>query len=163
MILSLQTLRARSIIVPWTERTNFVGNYSQLTYGGGPAGYDVRVDLSDDPEVRVWSRGKARRIFPDEFFLASTMEQFRMDTDVLGVVHDKSTWIRRGLAVHNTVIEPGWRGYLTLEIKNVGHDAVLLEHGAPIAQIVFHQLDQPTCAPYKGKYQDQERGPQGAK
>jgi dCTP deaminase len=28
----------------------------------------------------------------------------------MGIVHDKSTWARRGLVVQNTVIEPGWHG-----------------------------------------------------
>ena len=34
----------------------------------------------------------------------------------MGIVHDKSTWARRGLVVQNTVIEPGWHGYLTIEV-----------------------------------------------
>jgi deoxycytidine triphosphate deaminase len=33
----------------------------------------------------------------------------------------------------------------------------------PIAQAVFHPLDEPTDQPYEsGKYQDQKRGPQAA-
>ena len=149
MILSAQTLRMRGMISPWMERTQFDSQYGPLTYGCGPAGYDVRVE-------------DEYYIAPNMFFLASTFEHFRMDHDVLGVVHDKSTWIRRGLAVHNTVIEPGWRGHLTLEIKNVGNDYLTLERGAPIAQIVFHMVDRVTTG-YNGKYQDQPRGPQGAK
>jgi dCTP deaminase len=39
----------------------------------------------------------------------------------MGIVHDKSTWARRGLVVQNTVIEPGWHGYqTTIELTNHG-------------------------------------------
>jgi dCTP deaminase len=85
-----------------------------------------------------------------------------MPPDVIGFVHDKSSWARKGLAVQNTVIEPGWRGYLTLELTNHGRDALEITEGDPIAQIVFHYLDALTEQPYVGKYQDQGYGPQRA-
>lgn len=62
--------------------------------GVGPAGYDVRID-------------QAVTLRPGDFALAATMEHFNMHTDLLAIVHDKSTWVRRGLACQNTVIEPG--------------------------------------------------------
>lgn len=157
MILSGQTIAMRGIITPWCERTVFDSKYGPLTYGVGPAGYDLRVEF-DDGDVMKWVR-----LAPGRFILASTIEHFRMDTDVLAVVHDKSSWIRRGLAVHNTVIEPGWRGHLTLELKNVGEREIILQSGSPIAQVVFHQLDRPANLAYDGKYQDQARGPQEAR
>lgn len=86
-----------------------------------------------------------------------------MPTDVIGVVHDKSSWARRGLAVQNTVIEPGWRGFLTLELTNHGTRKLHIPKGCPIAQIVFHRLDEPAARPYDGRYQDQPPGPQPAR
>lgn len=153
MILSGETIQNRGIIHPWNYRTTFVGQYGALTFGVGPAGYDVQVEFEGGVDVK--------RLVPNAFILASTVERFQMPNDVLGVVHDKSTWVRRGLAVHNTVIEPGWRGHLTLEIKNVGDDILYLERLSPIAQIVFHVVDKSTSG-YSGKYQDQQRGPQKA-
>jgi dCTP deaminase len=141
MILSGQSIRKRRLIYPFHERTKEYG----MTYGLGPAGYDVRI-----AESLVVPRGEAR--------LASTMEHFAMDTDVLGKVADKSTWARRFLAVQNTIIEPGWRGYLTLELSNHGQQDIHLTRGMPIAQIVFHLLDFPAERPYQGKYQDQMPG-----
>lgn len=85
-----------------------------------------------------------------------------MPKNVLGIVHDKSTWARQGIACQNTVIEPGWRGYLTLEITNHGRIPIKFESGMPIAQVVFHFVDQMTDG-YEGKYQDQEAGPQSAR
>lgn len=153
MILSGQSIAARGMITPFCERTIYPGWYGPLTYGVGPAGYDLRVEFEEGVD--------AVQMEPGDFRLASTVEYFRMDTDVLAVVHDKSTWIRRGLAVHNTVIEPGWRGHLTLELKNVGHVVLRLDRGSPIAQVVFHQVDRVTPG-YYGKYQNQRRGPQEA-
>lgn len=86
-----------------------------------------------------------------------------MPDDVVGIVHDKSTLARRGLALQNTVIEPGWRGFLTLEISNHGTEPVTLTAGTPIAQVLFHRLDHLAANPYNGKYQDPERGPQKAR
>jgi dCTP deaminase len=99
---------------------------------------------------------------PDAFLLASTVERFAMPDWIVGIVHDKSTIARMGIALQNTVIEPGWEGYLTLEITNHGEEPVELVARQPIAQVLFHPLDQPTDRPYRGKYQDQPARPVGA-
>ena len=88
-----------------------------------------------------------------------------MPFDVLGVVHDKSSWVRKGICVQNTIIDPGWCGFLTLELTNHWSNTrpCTIRAGTPIAQVVFHRLDQATELPYSGKYQNQERGPQKAR
>lgn len=131
------------MITPFYETKEIVYG---MSFGLSAAGYDIR--LAQDVRLRT-----------DDFVLASSMERFCMPRDILGIVHDKSTLARRGLSVFNTVIEPGWEGFLTLELKNQGIDIINLEAGSPIAQIVFHFLDRPTMAPYSGKYQNQEAGP----
>lgn len=146
MVLSAQTLRRYKFITPFFERTKSCG----LTFGVSPAGYDIRID-------------QEFCLSPNQFVLASSIEHFNMPTNVIGIVHDKSTWARRGLCVQNTVIEPGWRGYLTLELTNHSSHGIFICQGSPIAQVVFHALDEITSDPYDGKYQDQERGPQKAR
>ena len=160
MIASAQTIRKRQPISPFYERTLSSG----MTYGLGPAGYDIRA--AEDVNIP-----------PGGFLLGSSLEQFDMPRDMLGVVHDKSSWARKGLCVQNTVIEPGWKGFLTLEYTN--HlppldfeespeiyrwpwNHIHIKRGYPIAQIIFHMLDEPTEIPYAGKYQDQAAGPQPA-
>jgi dCTP deaminase len=127
-----------------------------MSFGLSACGYDVRIDLNNKPFGR-WL------IEPGQFLLASTLEEFDMPTSLVGIVHDKSTWARQGLTVQNTVIEPGWKGFLTLELTNHGTEGLWLEDADPIAQIVFHLLDHPTDQPYNGKYQNQEKGPQEAR
>lgn len=146
MILSSQSIRKLGMVDPFYERTELYGQ----TYGLGPAGYDIRIDNGVE-------------LLPGGFILASSFERFEMPKTVLGIVHDKSTWARRGLAVQNTVIEPGWCGYLTLELTNHGTKEIMVPGLSPICQIVFHLLDCPTDLPYQGKYQNQKRGPQGAR
>src|SRR5438045_553731 len=85
-----------------------------------------------------------------------------MPNDVMAIVHDKSTWARRGVAVQNTVIQPGSRGWLTLEITVHAWRFLRIRAGTPIAQLVFHRLEAPTERGYNGKYQNQRRGPQPA-
>lgn len=164
MILSGQSIIARGPIVDPQPRTEVVVNGQRYTFGVGPAGYDLRLDMvSGQPSSKGIAVGIPEYwLAPGEFVLASTLEEFNMPEDLLGVVHDKSSWARRGLAAQNTVIEPGWRGFLTLELTNHGREPLLLSHGVGIVQVIFHVLDQPAAEPYRGKYQDQQRGPQSA-
>lgn len=145
MIIPGQTLRKIRPVEPFCERTKFEG----MTFGVGPAGYDVRI-----AEIRMMQ--------PGQFRLASTIERFKMPNDVLGQVCDKSTWARLGIAVQNTIIEPGWEGFLTIEITNHSDGMRLINAGCPIAQIIFYRLEEGTNAPYRGKYHNQKAGAQPA-
>lgn len=163
MILSAQTIRKLGIFTPFTER----GTQNGMSYGLSVAGYDVRIDV--DALRPGWDSCTMdgcihqAALKPGEFLLVSTLEHFAMPDDVMGIVHDKSTWARKGLAVQNTVIEPGWCGHLTLELTNHGPSPILFEHGDPVAQIILHRVDQPVEKIYSGKYQFQPRGPQPSK
>lgn len=143
MIIPAQTIRQIKPITPFCERTKFEG----MSYGLSAAGYDIRI--AEDIELASGT-----------FCLASSLEYFNMPDDVLAYVKDKSTWARQGLCVQNTVIEPGWKGYLTLELTNHGTLPLTFKIGMPIAQIIFHRLEAPTEQPYDGKYQNQLAGAQ---
>ncbi|MEE8389917.1 MAG: dCTP deaminase [Anaerolineae bacterium] len=153
MILPGQEILKRGLVSPTLQP----GTLNGCSFGLGSAGYDVRVEF-DDTGLREWYF-----LEPGEFLLASTMEQFSMSIDVVGIVHDKSSLARRGVSVQNTVIEPGWCGFLTLEIANHGKDCVGLRRGQGIAQVLFHLLSAPAEMLYNGKYQNQGRGPQEAR
>lgn len=146
MILSAQTIRHLIRIEPFSERTVADG----MSYGLSSCGYDIRIKLDYPTEVA-----------PGGFLLATSIERFEFPDSVMGMLADKSTWARRGVALQNTVFEPGWRGYPTLELSNHGPTVVRLVNGMPIGQMVFNLLDQPTKQPYAGKYQDQPQKPIG--
>jgi dCTP deaminase len=151
VILSHQAIRARGpfageagMIEPMMEQQ--LHEPSGLTFGLGPCGYDIRVRQA----VTLTNGG---------FRLASSVERFIMPNDLCAHVRDKSSLIRQGLLVGNTVIEPGWQGYLTLELFYAGAGALYLVAGQPIAQVQFTMLDQATAMPYAGRYQNQPDAP----
>jgi len=151
MILSAQTILSRQymtpIFVPFHHPQQVAFG---LTYGLGPAGYDIRI------AENVW-------LEPHSFKLASSYEHICIPDDLIAFVKDKSTWARLGLAVQNTVIEPGWQGYLTIELSNHSQRRLEIVKRSPIAQIILQMLDQPTTLPYKGRYQNQGPGAHAAR
>lgn len=165
MILPGQEILRRKLIDPCAQKYKFeIPNTKHTTSGGlSPASYDVRLDQDITLGPSGW-KSFYHKISPfctyySSFSLASTTEKFTMPIDVAGMVCDKSTWARLGVSVQNTYIDPGWVGFLTLEINNNGENLVYIPKGCPIAQIVFFQLAKPAINPYDGKYQNQERGP----
>lgn len=150
MILSAQSIRARclktpALVKPFCERDVSHGR----SYGLSACGYDVR--LAQD----IW-------LWPFWGRLGSIIEHIHMPVDLCGEVKDKSTNARLFILVQNTVIEPGWTGYLTVELTRFLPWPIKLKKGTPIAQIMFKQLDQPTEIPYFGKYRAQGMAPQRA-
>ena len=132
-----------------------------VSHGLAEAGYDIRIkqDITFYPsETQLmidgeWIKGR--------FTIASAIEEFEMPNDLVGVVHDKSTWARKGLSVFNTVLEPSWKGFLTLELVYHGSEVLHIPAGAGIAQILFHKIEN--TAAYEGKYQNQPDKPVAAK
>lgn len=137
-----------------------------VSHGLAEVGYDIRIkqDIIFKPMTPYGKRKKKMHICVDEgpykrgnFTIASALEEFQMPNSLAGVVHDKSTWIRRGLSVFNTVIEPGWDGFLTLELAYHGREELKIPAGAGIAQVIFHRVSVPAL--YEGKYQGQADRP----
>lgn len=142
-----------------------------VSWGLAEVGYDIRIKqdvwfypnfqgFCNEPEFIVREMHDPKPImFVDrdekagKFTLASTIEQFNMPNNLVGIVHDKSTWARRGLSVFNTVIEPKWSGFLTIELVYHGNEDLHIPAGSGIAQVIFHEIVEP--ASYDGKYQNQ--------
>lgn len=140
MILTGPTIRRLGIIEPHEPRTQRDG----MTYGESLAGYDIRL-------------AEAVEVIQGYTTLGVSLERFAMPRNVLGRVADKSTWARRGLQVQNTIIEPGWEGWLTLELTyaplvTAAGRGLRINAGAPIAQVIFEFTDAVTAG-YDGKYQ----------
>ena len=145
-----------------------------MTYGLGEAGYDIRIK-QEIRFIKVRFTGVTNSSFYTQtlenglvdtetygtFSLASAIEEFQMPTHLLGRVCDKSSWARKGLSVFNTVIEPGFKGGLTLELVYHGNTDLIIPAGAPIAQVIFEEVKNP--AQYNGKYQFQSSEPTPSK
>ena len=152
MILSGKSIQKLGIISPHESR----GVSHGLSYGEDYAGYSIRLAAPIMLEKNYLTLGVS-------------LEYFCMPTNIIGRICDKSTNARQGILVQNTIIEPGWRGYLTLEISYVPLRDIIcssryyhLFAGTPIAQVIFEEIDYHVEG-YKGKYQDQPQTPVYAK
>lgn len=135
------------MITPFVNEKRVINGVS---YGLSAASYDVRIAH----DLRLY-RGQAS--------LAHTVEDFDMPHNVVGYVVDKSTYARRFVSAMNTLLDPGWKGNLTLELVNLGASMVHIKAGTPIVQIAFHWLDEETDRPYgpSGKYYGQTKAAHG--
>ena len=171
MILSAQTIKRlcqeQNMISPFIERQVVNGKSAGLS----ACSYDVRIkqDVILSPRNPYgWrstfdplsSSGIATMSgHAESAVLASTIEHFKIPDNVCGFVYDKSSYARVFMTAFNTLLDPGWEGFLTLELVNLGNSIIELKAGDPICQIVFHWLDEPTELPYRGKYQTQADEP----
>lgn len=120
--------------------------HNGVSHGLTECGYDIRVKQDV-------------LLFPGRsFVLASSVEEFDMPCNLMGRVLNKSTWARRGLdASMTTNIEPGWKGWLTLELCYHRWKPLFIKGGSGIAQVIFETIAEP--AAYQGKYQHQPNEP----
>lgn len=147
MAITGELIREYNIIAPHYPRTQ---SPEGLSFGESLIGYDVRL-------------AQSLVIPPQGFVLGSILEHMVVPLDLVGVVHDKSTNARLGITLQNTVIEPGWEGYLTVEITNHlpnrwwsrYQNTYVLPSGYPIAQVLFHRVEGKLQKGYDGKYQHQ--------
>jgi dCTP deaminase len=102
-------------------------------------------------------------IRPGQFVLACTRERVSLPAHIAGFVHGKSTWARKGLMVEAAgLVDPGFDGTITLELKNLSHHPISLSAGMAICQISFQITDVAVLRPYgseglHSRYQHQMR------
>jgi dCTP deaminase len=84
-------------------------------------------------------------LHPGSLALVPALEWLKVPNDLLGSVTARSTWAREGLSIATaTLIEPGYRGVITLELANLGEIPLALYPGQRIAQITFAAVDGDT-------------------
>jgi len=124
---------------------------------------DVAKEMPDLTELVEVKGEEPFILHPGEFVLGSTAERVAIPDDLVARLEGKSSLGRLGLLIHSTAgyVDPGWDGYLTLELSNVANLPITLYAGMKIGQISFFQLTSPAEVPYGSagnKYQGQ-RGP----
>ena len=106
-----------------------------------PAGYDLRCS-------------KTVTIKPKQYALVATLETVELGLNVVAFMHIRSSLAREGLIGSFAVVDPGFRGQLTLHLHNVSEKDVTLNEKERIVQIVFHSLGSSAKKGYSGSYQD---------
>jgi dCTP deaminase len=164
-----------SMISPFVDRSVKVNEQGNriLSYGLSSFGYDARVapefkvftnvystivDPKDfNPKNYVEMEGNECIIPPNSFVLARTLEEFDMPNNVVGICVGKSTIARVGINTLVTPLEPGWKGYLTLEFANTTPLPAKIYANEGGLQIQFFRGAKPnvTYSDRSGKYQHQ--------
>jgi len=113
---------------------------------------DPKTMIGMTEEVKI-SKQEPYIIHPNEFVLASTLEWVEWADDLAARVEGRSSLGRLGLVIHSTAghIDAGWRGALTLELRNIGMMPILLYPKMRVCQLVFEPLSSPAETPYYKK------------
>ena len=126
---------------------------------------DVQQPVDELMESHEVPYGESFAVHPLEVLLASTYESVTLPDDLVARLEGKSSLARLGLQVHATAgfVDPGWQGYLTLELSNVTKFPILIYPGMKVVQINFMRMSSPVLKPYgsqglHSKYQG-ESGP----
>lgn len=146
-----------------------------VSYGLSSYGYDFRVadefkiftnvrSAIVDPKNFTLDtfddhKGDVCVVPPNSFVLAKSVEYFRVPSDVLGFCLGKSTYARCGIIINVTPFEPGWEGYLTVEISNSTPLPAKIYANEGIGQVVFIRGESKCEVSYSdrsGKYQNQK-------
>ena len=128
------------------------------------SGVFVIVDRTD-PEDLVERYG-TRMVVPDtqflelapgQFALAYTLERIELPSHLAARVEGKSSLARLGLSIHQTAptVHAGFRGFLRLEISNVGPFFCRLTPGIQICQLIIEEVKTPSTEPLQSRFQDQ--------
>lgn len=144
-----------------------------------PASYDLILSNTvlipghgmacfSDPRANSQDYTRAELPFilsPGEFVLGSTKDIVHIPDDVGARFEGKSTLGRVGLATHVTAgfIDPGFRGSITVEIKNLTTSTqIVLSASMPIGQICFYSMNEKAHNPYgrgNGNHYSEQFGP----
>lgn len=158
------------MITPFVRKQKAEG---VISYGLSSYGYDIRVSKEFkiftnvnssfvdpkhfDAKSFVDVKKDVALIPPNSFALSRSLEYFKIPDEIFGMAVGKSTYARCGIVTNVTPLEPGWEGYLTLEISNTTPLPARIYAGEGIVQIVFFKGKRP-AHPYTtkgGKYQGQ--------
>ena len=114
-----------------------------------PAGYDLRLNAEAGLE-------------PSEHRLVATMERVELGSDLVGVLHVRSSLAREGILASLALVDPGFRGQLTISLFNGGRRTVQLKAGERFVQLTLIRLGRQAATKYGGRYQD-SRGVVGSR
>jgi len=106
-----------------------------------PAGVDLRIDRD------VCLKSKQQ-------LLVASIERVELSDRIVGFLHLRSSLAREGLFASLALVDPGFRGQLTVSLYNSGDSAVNLTRGERFIQLSLLRLGKPAVNKYAGRYQN---------
>jgi dCTP deaminase len=107
------------------------------------AGYDLRLGM----DITI-PAGK--------YELVATLESVELPSDLVATLHIRSSLARAGIMESLALVDPGFRGQLTISLYNAGVEPYRMRKGDKFVQMVLHTLGMKTRRPYHGRYQDSQ-------
>lgn len=109
----------------------------------GGAGYDLR--LAEDVSIPA---GNHR--------LVATLERVELGSEIVGIMHIRSSLARVGIIASLALIDPGFRGQLTISLFNGATIPFEMKRAERFVQVTFHCLSKKATRTYSGRYQDSQ-------
>jgi len=108
-----------------------------------PAGYDLRVKntIMIEPGVQE---------------LVATIERIELDLSLVGFLNIRSSFAREGVIGSLALVDPGFRGQLTIALFNASKQRVKIRKGERFVQLTFAKLGRRAKRGYIGRYQNSE-------
>lgn len=129
-----------------------MGTVVLMARAGRQSHVDPEAYLEPDPHAANEQRqqkherftvqfGDSFLLHPGSLALVPTLEWVRIPSNLQGVVTARSSWAREGLNIATaTIINPRYRGIITLELANFGEIPIRLCPGLRIAQLALYSL-----------------------
>jgi len=154
---------SRERILDLIKESALLENFSPDCLEG--AGYDLRIgkvyrlkgggrllaEGKENPEVEEVHGGEFS-LAAGEYVLIESLEKVNMPVNLVARILPRSTVFRNGCALITALVDPGFKGTLTMGLKNLSGFEFRFQHGARVAQIVFEEVSGET-KPYEGHYQ----------
>ena len=121
------------------EKTLIIAPFDEASLN--PAGYDLR--LSADVALG-----------PSEHRLVATIERVELDSGLVGILHIRSSLAREGILASLALVDPGFKGQLTISLSNTGSKTIQLKAGERFVQLTVLRLGKRAATPYEGRYQN---------
>ena len=104
---------------------------------------DPKAEQQDLTSLVTASEAEPFVLHPGEFVLGTTFEKVSLSNKVVARLEGKSSLGRIGLLIHSTAgfVDPGFSGYLTLELSNVANLPIMIYPEMKIGQISFYYLN----------------------
>ncbi|WP_027468461.1 dCTP deaminase [Deefgea rivuli] len=125
----------------------------------------ITYNVGPEPKTLFMERANAEQnlsLEPGECLIASSQHKYKIPHDYFGLVQTKGTLAR--LFVQATCndgqIEPGFDGYITLEIVNLSKWKIQIPIGSDVAQLYLVKCSSPADRAYSGRYSEEcKNGP----
>lgn len=132
------------------------------TDGPAGAGLGKRKGVKTELIAEYKSKSKTQKdvmIKPGKYYLVQTLESVNTPQDLMPMIYPRSSLFRAGLLLLNSKTDPGYKGTLTMGLKNLSDFPVRIQMGARICNMVFYKIEGETVN-YRGQHQGGRITPQ---